>query len=128
MFKFPSDFEKTDFVGTYLAEICLGVGTVALKFGKTSRSACDAITSLALHGKYSCIVSGVEHSCRASEPMSAIVLTVFLNSDVTDLSFDDRFAVKICFGETGAIYVYQDASEFESFAISIPGKLEIVGP
>lgn len=128
MFKLPSDFEKNDFVGKFLAEIGLGIGTISLNFRKASQLGPDSESFVTLHADFSCCVVGAEQSCLASEPVTASVLTAFLNADVTDFTVDDRFAFRICFGQLGEVRGPQHPDGFESFAILIPGKAEIVGP
>lgn len=128
MFKLPPDFERSDFVGKYLAEIGVGIGTVSLNFRKLGLSGLDAISCVTMHGDFSCCIEGVEHWGRASDPGTATELTIFLNLDVTDFMADDCFAFRIRFGQAGEIRVPQDSEEFESFEILIPGKAEINGP
>jgi hypothetical protein len=128
MFKLPMDFDIGDFVGKHLTEVGVGIGTVALNFTKPAPPGLESKSCVTLHGNYSCYITGSEHLGRASEPATATELTAFLNFEVTDFNVDDHFALRICFGQVGEIRVAQDPDEFESFAIRVPGKLEIVGP
>lgn len=114
--------QREDLIGSYLAEIGLGAGSLALRLLKPSARA-------GLSTKADVVISGIailrtENQCYQLESSSTSVtaLVPLLNADVTDVHFERNESVRIYFGANLAVEICRDAAGFESASIRVPGR------
>lgn len=117
-----NSIDHTDFVGRYLAEIGLGVGTISLRLATSGGPGASSAVVVVISGEFSLTIDGHDYSGRAPAPELAMAVSTLLNESITEVTIDERSRARFTFGPNRFIEIHPDPSGFESATINIPGK------
>ena len=114
--------DRADFVGRYLSEIGLGIGSVSLRLVNLGGPGATSIVTVVISGQFLLGVNGKNYLGVAPAPELAIVLSSLLNESISDVGVDEMSQVRIAFGPDRFLEIHPDTNGFESATINIPGK------
>lgn len=117
------EIDRADFVGKYLTEICLGIGSPVLNFSTPGQPGeGGTISTIAVYGKFALILDGDAYAATAPAPDLAGKISKLLNEDVTDISINTVSGIKLFFGLTRILEIPPDPAGFENASVNVRGK------